>query len=145
MALICLVNLNSCDYTDDFVIRLHPQERVWNWFSLQIHFFSTSGKIKFQTSWQAKPDALGAELNMVHMGEIGLGQNWHHFKHKRVHRRSATPISDHLNWRLSDHYHILDFEQQRARKRVKRDFVESFRFRCFFNQTKVLHSWFTQN
>ena len=69
---------------------------------------------------------------MVYMGELGLGQNWHHFKHKRVHRRSAVPISDHLSRRLSDHHQILDYEQQRARKRVKRDFVESFRFRDFF-------------
>ena len=83
-------------YTDDFVVQLAPG---------------------------ADPVEVGIELSMSHRERLGDG--WHHYTHRKINRRSAAPMSDHLKGKLGQHRHVLQMEQQRAKKRVKRDYFSA--------------------
>jgi len=83
-------------YTDDFVVQLAPG---------------------------ADPVKVGSELSMSH--RESLGEGWHHYRHGKINRRSAAPMSGHLRGKLDNHRHVVKMEQQQARKRVKRDYFSA--------------------
>ena len=65
-------------------------------------------------------------LTKVHVAELNLDHGWHHFKHKKVHRRSAIPATAFLYEKLAKNDQILHVEQQKIRRRTKRDFISDF-------------------
>ncbi|XP_074651070.1 proprotein convertase subtilisin/kexin type 6-like [Tubulanus polymorphus] len=71
-------------------------------------------------------DRVAEQLGFINLGQVGSLENHYIFEHHQIEKRSAVPHRHH-HIKLITHSQVLWSEQQVAKKRVKRDYIEKTR------------------